>query len=384
MKRILILYTAVGLGHKAIAENISYHLERVGYEVRLANIQQVEEGPFANAIAIVHSFINRHLPFVWGWLYRWGHYVILPFRVFIAGFDFKNTKKLIDDFDPAMVISTQTSSSAVIAYLKRKGLYKGPFGITFCDYHLHPYWLYPEADFYIANIEEQRHLMLARGVPASKIFICGMTLQPKQAIDIASVKARLGVTNNEKVVLVASGSLGIALPAERVLQLVDSFEQASKSAGISLKIVVACGLNKRFYQQLAGKLGNRAVVLPYHKPWTELCAIADIFLTKPGGLTIAEGLQWNLPMLITHWLPGQEKLNYEYLQKNGLVMPGPANPYSLTIDEIVSRVIAELQIGIFRAQLANNKLTSTLPQGEPPVPAFTAVSQMFDVHKTMV
>ena len=34
MKKILILYTSVGLGHKVIAENMGFYLSRGGYDVR--------------------------------------------------------------------------------------------------------------------------------------------------------------------------------------------------------------------------------------------------------------------------------------------------------------------------------------------------------------
>jgi hypothetical protein len=33
MKKILILYTSVGLGHKVIAENMGFYLVRGGYDV---------------------------------------------------------------------------------------------------------------------------------------------------------------------------------------------------------------------------------------------------------------------------------------------------------------------------------------------------------------
>ncbi len=56
MKKILIFYTSVGLGHKSIAENIGWYLEQpvspgasrggAGFEVKFADIGKVQEGKF--------------------------------------------------------------------------------------------------------------------------------------------------------------------------------------------------------------------------------------------------------------------------------------------------------------------------------------------------
>lgn len=383
MKRILILYTAIGLGHKSMAENIGYHLELAGYQVRLADIKQVQSGRFGDTLVAVHGFINGHLPVIWTWLYRWGHYLILPLRVFIAGFDYKNTKDLINESQPDLVLATQTTASAVGAYLKQMGFYRGLFGIAFSDYHLHPFWLYDQADFYLANIEEQKDLMVKRGIKENKIFVCGMTLKPKPAINGPEVRTRLGIGLKDKVILFASGSLGILFPAMILNQVVEYLDHSAGQANLALKIIIACGKNEKLYKKLHGTLSGRAIVLGYYQPWAELCAISDIILTKPGGLAVAEALQWNLPMLITHWLPGQEALNYDYLRSHDLIMPGPDNPYKVTANEIVSQVFNELKTGEFRQRLSQNPLALTLCQDTPVVPAIQAVSQMFDGRGTI-
>ncbi len=311
MKKILILHTSVGLGHKSMAENIAWQLQSAGLEVRLADIGQVQKGRFEKVVVSVHRFINLYLPFVWAWLYFWGHYIIYPFRVLIARFNSNTLKQLILDYRPDLIISTQTTSSAVVAYLKRAGVYKNLFAIAFSDYHLHPYWLYPEADFYLANINEQKTEMVRRGVLADKIFVCGMTLKPKLEVNVNEVRQKLNIRTEEKVVLVGSGSLGTGFK-EGLL------DQLSKIA--NTKVLVACGKNEEYKKYLEKKYSQTNILpLGYYSPMGELYAIADVFFTKPGGLTVAESLQYNLPTIITHILPGQEQLNLDYLLPKELV-----------------------------------------------------------------
>ncbi len=174
MKKILILYTSVGEGHKTMAENIGWHLEHEVMKCGLVILLLFKTACSPGKLFLSTNSINKHLRFIWGWLYRWGHFAILPFRVFIAGLIPTRQKLFIDEYQPDMVITTQTTASGSIAYLKKRQLYRGLFGIAFSDYHLHRYWLYPQADFYLANIEEQKQtiLNLSQGKEIVPIFVC--------------------------------------------------------------------------------------------------------------------------------------------------------------------------------------------------------------------
>jgi processive 1,2-diacylglycerol beta-glucosyltransferase len=49
----------------------------------------------------------------------------------------------------------------------------------------------------------------------------------------------------------------------------------------------------------------------------ELMAVADLVVTKPGGLTTSEALAVGLPLVVTYPVPGQEERNSDYLLENG-------------------------------------------------------------------
>jgi hypothetical protein len=49
-KKILILYTAIGQGHKTIAENIGFYLEQAGYEVVLHDEHKIQTGFLVNPL----------------------------------------------------------------------------------------------------------------------------------------------------------------------------------------------------------------------------------------------------------------------------------------------------------------------------------------------
>jgi processive 1,2-diacylglycerol beta-glucosyltransferase len=367
MKKILILYTSIGLGHKSIAENMGFHLSKAGYEVKLHDILQLQAGKLVNITTSMHQFINRRLPFIWKWLYvhmhkGWLMKLTQGSRVKVASKNYSQIKKVADEFQPDLVVSTQTTGSAVMQYLKQQGWYKGLFGIGFSDYHVHRFWLYPSADFYLANIDEQKQEMIEMGIAAEKIFVVGVTLKPLAVVNKDGVRQRLGIAQEEKVILIASGSLGTGMSVGWLRELT---EEITKAVGQARPIIV-CGKNQKLYHELKEKITNpKVLIFGYYSPLAELYTISSIFITKPGGLTVAETLQIGLPLLITHWLPGQEELNYYYLQNNRLIMPEPKDLKPSNLAEIAMKEIAS---GEFTTSLISNpkrlELTQVGREGE--------------------
>ncbi len=346
-KKTLILYTSVGLGHKFIAENIGWHLEQAGFKVKLADIGKVQKGKFEHVVVGLHQFINKHLPFVWGFIYRWGHYVILPFRTTIAGFNYKSTKTLVDEFQPDLIITTQTTASAVAAYLKKKALYKNLFAIAFSDYHLHPYWLYSQADFYLANTQEQKEEMIKQGVEQEEIFVCGITLKQQVNVDKKAIKEKFGIAESESVVLIGTGSLGIGFNNED-LQKLTKLQNT--------KIIFACGKNEQLFQSIKNLKYPSVIPLDFYQPMDDLYSVADIFIGKPGGLSTAESLRWNLPLLVSFVLPGQEEKNLKYLLDKKLVM--------VKTGDLLKQTSEELRTHSFKKSLENNPALPKLIYGE--------------------
>jgi processive 1,2-diacylglycerol beta-glucosyltransferase len=378
MQKILILYTSVGLGHKSMAENIGYHLEHAGFKVKLADVLQVQAGSTVNFGTKVHRFINTKMPWLWSWMYKSKLFsdLTLPLRVRVASRNFHETKKLIEQFQPDLVITAQTSASAILEYLKIKNYYQGLWAITFSDFHLHRYWLYDRADFYLVNIEEQKQTMLQLGIPAEKIFVCGMNLQPRVQADQAVIKARLNIPVHHKVLMIGAGSLGIGLPDD----LIDYLAAQVQHFSVATTLLVTCGKNQELFERLVQRYQQHqhTQIINFHSNLRELFAITDVYITKPGGLSVSEALQWQIPIVVTHWLPGQEELNYWYLQKHGLIMPLSVKPDQLEPSVVWKTIAKELLSSEFKKSLAANATVVALvgtPGGDSRV--VQAVKQMF-------
>ncbi len=374
LKKVLIFHTSVGLGHKSMAENIGFYLMRAGYEVKLADVLQVQQGKLVAWATHLHQLVNTKTPFIWKWLYMSKLFtdLTLSSRVRVAAHNHQKMKTVIDDFNPDLVITTQTTASAIMEYLKVNSLYNKPWVVAFSDYHLHRYWLYDHVDHYLCNIPEQKDEMIKLGTTADKITVCGMTVKPRPEVNVSAVKERLGILANNKVVLIGSGSLGTGVSLSRLKSLTQQIiEQAPNTSA-----VIVCGKNQQLYETLQkAELPEQVKVVGFYQPMVELYAIASVFVTKPGGLTTAEALQWHLPLLITHWLPGQEELNITYLLANNLIIPRPTPP---TPERIANIVAQELASGNVSLSLKSNQTSAQLTQaGHEGEAVIHAINSMF-------
>lgn len=341
-KKILILYTAHTMGHQRVAENIAWWLTRSGGEVVLREVLKSDPSPLVKKFLKVHVWVNDRAPWLWAFLYAWGFWIaMMPFRLIAANFQKGEIVKLLAAEKPDMVITTQTAPSAVMSVLKRQHVFSGPWGIAFSDYHFHRAWVYPRADFYLPNIAEQLPFLRRLGVPDNRVFRIGLALPLREQADPLKVRALLGIAPAAKVILVGSGTLGVRLPAE-LYQLLDELRAGAELKGIEAQVVVACGKSEALYTAVGAEARTRPWLHPlkFYEPMADVYAAANLMLSKPGGLTIAETLQANLPVFVTHYLPGQEKLNITYLTSHGAIVllhGRPLSEWSATIiDELIS------------------------------------------------
>ena len=359
-KKVLILYTSIGLGHKSIAENIGFYLGQTGFEVELYDAHKLQDGFLASWGGKLYQILISKLPFIWDWLHstKWFITLTLPYRTKVAAHNYKETLAVIRKIQPDVIISAHNTASAMVSYLKQQGLYKGAFGIAFSDFYLHRFWLFENCDFYLANIEKQKQEMAALGISPAKVFVCGITLKPKAEISKSGIRNKLGIPEQNKIILFSSGSQAIGLDKSLLPKLANLKDVSS---------IVVCGKDEKLAEELKIKFqGTNIIPFGYYSPMDELYAVSDLYLSKPGGLSIAEALLWRLPTLIFYILPGGEPFNYKYLVENNLVMPKTS--------DLLGAVLEELKTSNFKHQLINNpKLEQLLGDGDMVIQAVNSV-----------
>ena len=96
------------------------------------------------------------------------------------------------------------------------------------------------------------------------------------------------------------------------------------------QLLIVCGHNRELYERLKSRLllsqesvgtHKNAHILGLVDNMDELMSVADVMVTKPGGLSIAEALVKKLPMIFFSAIPGQETNNVKVLSTYKVVPP---------------------------------------------------------------
>jgi len=150
-------------------------------------------------------------------------------------------------------------------------------------------------------------------------------------VDKAAVLKSLGLKADIPKILVMGGSLGLG-PMKSVIRKLDKLPQP-------FDIIAVTGKNEELKERLlrrGEKLRHHTKIFGFVENVHELMEIAEVIVTKPGGITTAEALVRRLPMIIINPIPGQEAKNTEFLLAQGVAVEAEvASDVMLYVDEFL-------------------------------------------------
>ncbi len=248
-----------------------------------------------------------------------------------------NSRKLesvLEEFQPDVVVCTQAFSCGVLASWKQKTGRETPVLVgVLTDFVAHRYWAHNKVDLYIVPNEATKATLVSHGVLASRIKVTGIPIRRRctDPVNCEAVVAKLGLRPGLPKILVMGGSLGLG-PVKSVIRKLDKLPQP-------FDIIAVTGNNEQLKEQLerrGGKLRHPTRIFGFVENVNELMEISEIIVTKPGGITAAEALAKQLPMIIINPIPGQEAKNTEFLLSHGVaVQAEDANDVMLFVDEFL-------------------------------------------------
>ncbi len=318
-KKILLMYISVSSGHHRASLAVEEAIKQIEPQAQVLNINCLK---YINPL--MEKIINRaymgvikNTPELWDYLYD--NPKILEntqkLRDFIHRFNSKKLKVLLDKFSPDVIACTQAFPCGMVAdYKKSIGLDTPLVGIL-TDHAPHSYWVYDNVDFYIVPCEESKNKFVSEGIVPEKIKVWGIPIDPKfeKNVDCQKVLNHLHLSPEIPVALIMGGGQGLGPIEEMVLAL--------DASNINLQIIVATGTNKPLYKHLfkkQKKFKKRILIYNHVDNVHELMSISRLIITKPGGLTTAEALSKELPMIIVNPIPGQEEKNTQFLTREGV------------------------------------------------------------------
>ena len=270
-------------------------------------------------------------------------------------------KPLIDEFRPDIVVSTHPFASEIFASLRKRENIHIPIISIVTDFGVHKNYINESIEAYIVSSEEMADNMVERGVSRNKIHVYGIPVKQSfyKSDETKENLKEEGLDPGLPTILIMAGSFGVT----DVLKI---YHKIVKS-NAEFQIIVITGKNERlyetFYRYLSKITLNNTLVeidqesrpitsshisrhikpakptkLMYYTDEVEkYMHMADLIVTKPGGLTVTESIASVLPMGLFKAIPGQEEQNASYLVRNRMaVRLEKNNTCTRTITDLIS------------------------------------------------
>lgn len=253
-----------------------------------------------------YTIVTDHFPLIWRLLFSsTKNRAIENILNFVNRFIFSSFLKLLRSKRPKIIITTHFFSLPFLAALKKELDLKIIAIVT--DFRAHPLWVKNEVDCYFVASEETKQDLLNHGIEAGKINCGFVSLREGFLEQLDEERMRIKLDLDDKPVLVFVSSTRGRFPF--IKEAIERFKD-------DFSIIVIYGKNKRLKKYLEDLKLKSVLFFPFYERMWELFSVASIIITKPGGLTVFEGVYMHKPFIFTHYIPGQEEGNMDILIKN--------------------------------------------------------------------
>jgi 1,2-diacylglycerol 3-beta-galactosyltransferase len=324
-KRILILYSDTGGGHRSSGEAIREGLE-AKYDSRAA-------------VELVDLFLD-YTPFPFRRLPAWYPWMVRRERMWGQGFRLSNgprrsraistavwpavrraVRRLVREHPADVIVSVHPLFQ--VALLRALGKNRPPYVTVVTDLvSTHAMWYHPRVDRCLVPTDPARARALSCGLSPEQVRVVGLPIAAKFNEPLGSkadLRLKLGWDANLPAVLLAGGGDGLG-PLFQVASAITGL-------GLPLQLAVVAGRNQGLRRRMAQVRWEAPVhIYGFVKNMPELMGAADLMVTKAGPSSIVEAFNSGLPIILSGALPGQEDGNVGYVvgEGAGLWAPGPA------------------------------------------------------------
>lgn len=321
-KKVLILSASVGAGHLRAAEALEKAFNQSGAaeEVKNIDVLNYTNPLFRRLYGKAYLDMVNTMPEVLGWMYDSLDKPWENERRRLA-LDRLNTQPLISLLKkekPDLAVCTHFLPSEIISWLKAKGKISFPQAIVVTDFDAHAMWLCHNYEHYFVALEETKIHLTKLGIPADKLTVSGIPIDPlfAESKDKHAMREKYGLEKDKLTIMVSAGGFGVG-NIEHLLSALSGLQTYSQ-------VIAVCGRNNELKTKLenlaADKLNNNRVrFLPigFTREMDEYMSASDLIVGKPGGLTTSEAMAKNLVFVVVNPIPGQEERNSDHLLEKG-------------------------------------------------------------------
>jgi processive 1,2-diacylglycerol beta-glucosyltransferase len=321
--RILVLSASVGAGHLRAAQAVELALREVAPEATVRNVDVLEltNTAFRRVYGKAYLDLVNRVPHVLGYFYdlldqpsRSGRNRTDRLRLALEKLNLRGFIRFLKEEPWDLVINTHFLPAEIIASLRKKGELQVPQVTATTDFETHRLWVNRPCDHYFTATEEGAKYLQHWGVPGEQTTVTGIPIHPvfSKPKDRGECMKKHGLQGDRPIVLQLAGGFGVG-PIEKLYRGLLEIERP-------IDLVVIAGKNEKVKADLEAQPPSprhRVKILGFTTDIDELMAVADLVVSKPGGLTTSETLARGAVMVIVNPIPGQETRNSDFLLESG-------------------------------------------------------------------
>jgi len=322
MKKILIAYATAGIGHKKAARAVKMALDEMNpadTEVRLVDALDYTNPFFKWVYLQMYLFMVNKTPTFWGLLYYFTdnptvNLLVSRVRRLNNWCNSRKLREYIFSWKPDVIVSTHFFASEVIGDMREHGLSDSRLVTVITDYRSHSWWIVDGTDAYVVASENTKNDLLRWKVKESSISVLGIPVEPifSKPLDGRAILNKAGLEDDRLTMLVIGGGFGVG-PIEAIVKTIDNISRP-------MQIITVCGHNEELVKRLEAlkpKFKDKMVVFGFVDNVYEYMEIADLLISKSGGITVSESLAKELPMVVIAPIVGQETRNSSFIVSHG-------------------------------------------------------------------
>ncbi|KAK1367719.1 Monogalactosyldiacylglycerol synthase [Heracleum sosnowskyi] len=326
-KRVLILMSDTGGGHRASAEAIKAAFNQEfgdKYQVFVTDLWTDHTPRPFNQLPRSYNFLVKHGP-LWRVTYYGSAPKVIhqPYFAITSAFVAREVATGLMKYQPDIIISVHPLMQHVpLRILRSKGLLdKIVFTTVITDLSTcHPTWFHKLVTRCYCPTNEVAKRALKAGLQSSQIKIFGLPVRPsfvKAVRPKDELRKDLGMDMDLPAVLLMGGGEGMGPIEATARALGDSLYDENLGAPVG-QVLVICGRNKKLASKLLAIDWKIPVQVKGFVTKMEECMEAcDCIITKAGPGTIAEAMIRGLPIILNDYIAGQEVGNVPYVVENG-------------------------------------------------------------------
>ena len=348
--KTLILSCNTGEGHNSCAKAIKEYYDSKN------EICDIEDGlafispKVSKFISWGHSYVYRHLPwlFKFGYRYTEKHPAVFHNDSGIYKFMTQGTDRMFDYIQKGQydaVICTHVFTALMLTDMLKHHPMKLATGFVSTDYTCSPSTKDSNLDFYFIPDKEFGTDFECRTITEDKLIPSGIPVRQMFYTPCAEEQAKMSVDVNpdHKHMIMMCGSMGCG-PIKKLLHKLS----AHLPDGWELSVI--CGNNNKLTNKLESRYAeNQQVhIRGFVKDMGTMMDSADLYLTKPGGISVSEAAVKNLPMVFIDAVAGCEEYNRIHFIRKGGAKTGA------TVSELIEMCIVLMQNDCKRQNMKDN------------------------------